>query len=297
MAALVGVVRATRLHKVLPAFLVVMNSTLLAGGTPSVDRIVASGLFLLSVSAAGMQINALTDVELDRRQHPERMRWLTGDPTVLVAVFGAEAMVAAGSLVWMVMMGARALACAAVAYGFFLTLYSYNFLAPRQGVQTRLKVFWWGNLLTVLGAYAALWIVGLAMASPSAATLPRWYLLAAFVCVVDYGMFVNDCAKDADAERAHGLRTLPALLGAVSCSRVAVALTCLGALGAAVCAAQVLHGAHAAALALYLAVQTVSAVFVMTMAPGRESRREQWVDASFWASRLGMLLLLLLAGG
>jgi 4-hydroxybenzoate polyprenyltransferase len=292
--------RATRLSKVLPLFLVITNAALLAGGAPSFRRLAMAGLSLICASAAGMQINVLTDAALDRRMHPERVRWLTTNRALLVAVLSLEAAVMLAATGWLLAAGAWLQAGAVELYAAFFTLYSYNFFATglREGARTRFKTHWLGNLVSVSACYFALWVTGFAAAPPPAEGFLRWCSLALFVCVVDYGMFLDDCAKDADAEREHGLRTLPALLGARRCSRLAAAVVCAGGMGAAGCSLGLLHGVRALAVAWYLVVQAAVACGVAAAAGDRSARGPGWerlVDAAFWVSRIGMLLLLVVA--
>ena len=129
-----------------------------------------------------------------------------------------------------------------------------------------MKVFWWGNVAAVFGGYFALWMAGLALGGVPPRAWMAWVALAAAVCAVDYGVFLNECAGDAAAERAHRLKTLPALLGERRTSALAISLLVLGASAVAGLLIRFwprLDGFQVAALAWHTAVQGLSALSTM----------------------------------
>jgi 4-hydroxybenzoate polyprenyltransferase len=299
-AAIRGVVRASRVHKLIPLLLLMTNAALFAGESLPLLPGIASALFVLSFSMLGMQLNVLTDAELDRATKPELLRALSADQRVLRSVMWGEAI---ACIAFLAVAGAQdaGLGVALVAYAVCFALYSYNFVVGGANAQARLrlKVFWWGNLLTVVGGYFSLWAAGFALGGLQAASWPLWSGIAVAVCAVDYGVFLNECAGDAEAERKARLATLPALLGQRWTSGIAMTILIGGAAVAAVLLAYASHAAEptgavrSLALLWHVAVQATSAACTLLLVRRGRRRWEVVVDSSFWVSRAGALGILI----
>jgi 4-hydroxybenzoate polyprenyltransferase len=289
------VVWASRVHKLFPLLILMTSAGLLVGPRLSPGFYALAVVVVMVGSMLGMQLNVLTDRDLDRSTKPQLLAGLTNDPRMLRAIMWAEGLLCALALVACAR-GSVALALALFAYWLCFTLYSYNIFLPRRAASTRLKVFWWGNLSTVLGGYAALWLAGFALAGLPAGRWWLWGGVAVAVSLVDYGVFLNECAGDAPAERAHGLRTLPALLGERGASALAVAFLTLGAAVLAllvVTSWQRLAAAQVAMLFWHAAVQAASVVMTLLVIRRGRRRWETLVDLSFWISRVGALAIAL----
>jgi 4-hydroxybenzoate polyprenyltransferase len=288
------VISASRVHKLIPLLLLMTNAGLLAGSGVSPGLYALAVVFVLVSSMLGMQLNVLTDSALDRRTKPHLLALLKDDQHSLRLIVWTEVWSCAALLVWIALSNVS-LALALLAYTLGFTLYSYNFLVPGGQTRARLKVYWWGNLITVLGAYLALWIAGFALARPPAANWVLWASIACAISIVDYGVFLNECAGDAATERAHGLRTLPALLGERGASALAIGIL---ALGVSLLAALLLrfwsqlNAVQMAALIWHAGVQAASALSTLLVVRRGRSRWEVLVDLSFWISRVGALAIL-----
>jgi 4-hydroxybenzoate polyprenyltransferase len=298
--SLVHLGRSARLTKLVPLVLVLLNAALLTGRALDARSCVLAIGFILAISVFGIRLNILTDVELDRRRKPQLIDWLTSSPHLLKASLVAEL-----SLSLFLLAGAAArsalLAGGLLIYGAAFTLYSYNFITFWDPKRNRLKVFWWGNAGAVMSGYSALWIAGFACAPSSPGASGPWLvLIAAGAVLLDYGVFLNECAGDASEERSHGLKTLPALLGAHRTSLIALALSALGVAVVAAGAHQfLLSGRRRAAFALvfYVVVQALGCLGSLPFStrPRRRGRWERLVDSAFWVSRGGALVLLLMS--
>jgi 4-hydroxybenzoate polyprenyltransferase len=293
LVALARVVLASRAYKLVPLLLLLTNAALLAGGRFSLTTYGASVAFVFVVSLLGMQLNVLTDEALDRARKPWLMAWLTADPGALrLTMIGECALCAA--LLAIAAANELTLALGLVAYALCFTLYSYNFFVRGGEARARLKVFWWGNLTTVFGGYACLWIVGFALAKPEPGRWASLLAVALAVSCIDYGVFLNECAGDAREERENGLRTLPALFGARATSAVALSLLLAGVFTLIGLLLTEKFGRIAGvALLLHAGIQAVSAFSTLVLARHGAGRWEALVDSSFWLSRLAALMVLL----
>ena len=74
VAAALRVLSASRIHKLVPLLLLMINAGLLAGGRVAPLLCVAAVVFVLLVSMLGMQLNVLTDAVLDQSTKPTT-RW------------------------------------------------------------------------------------------------------------------------------------------------------------------------------------------------------------------------------
>jgi 4-hydroxybenzoate polyprenyltransferase len=295
---LVAWLRSTRLAKVIPLVLVLFDAAVLPGGSVDGVGCALAATFILVISVFATQLNILTDVDLDRARKPQLFAWLTRSGALMRGSFVAQVMI---GLALLVAAGSRspALGASLLVYGCAIVLYSYNFFSWRRPRARRLKVFWWGNALAVIGGYTALWAAGLACAG---LTLGRGAIgplaIAGGAPFVDYGVFLNECSGDAEEERRHGLRTLPALLGARRASLVGLAVLGVGAVAVIGGAQALLARARvraAIAVLLYLGLQGLGCAGSLLVARRRDRRRawEVIIDSSFWLSRTAMLAILL----
>jgi 1,4-dihydroxy-2-naphthoate octaprenyltransferase len=292
---LLQIARASRARKIVPLILLVLNAALLPKRPLDWSLLATAGLYVFIISIFGMQLNVITDVELDKATKPELAEQLCGNMPLLRLLFRVEVLAIVASLGVVASHGRWQVVVALVAYGSFFTCYSYNVLVPRRAAAYRLKAYWWGNALVGLGGYFALWVVGLSCAQVSRAALPQWLFVAAAASFLDYGVFLVECAQDAPEERAHRLSTLPALLGRRGTLFGAALLVVGGAFGI-LWFSRFVHAAGKAALFWVLAVQ-VSAAFASALrtrdGAERTRRWEKLVDLSFWTARLGMSSILL----
>ncbi|MFT3772324.1 MAG: UbiA family prenyltransferase [Minicystis sp.] len=287
------ILAAVRFRKLLPGLLVLFNAAMLTGERMSLAGALLAAAFVVACGAAGMKLNVITDRELDAGAKPELYATLPRDRTRLARSIAIELAASAASLAALMLIGRPAAAALALAFGAMFTLYSYNFLVPPRAQRWRLKVFWWGNGLTVCGAYLALWLVGMSVTALSlSAVLRRDVLMLVGACVVfEYSLFLNECGTDADAERAAGLRTIPALVGRRGTSFVAIALWVIACVVVAIArrgSPVAVFTTRLSIMALWYAAVTgiAGALFlVLAFAPHAPSRRDRIVDAAFWVLR------------
>jgi len=291
---LLSILHSTRPSKILPLYLLVLGAALLSD-TP-IDRtaLVMAELVIFVVTSLGMQLNVLTDRELDREAKPELAARLTASPRVLFWVLVCESTLA---LLLLLAIGASGRWVSFVALligGALFNLYSYNVLAPRRRAELRLKAFWWGHALVGIGGYLALWMAGFSCAAPFPPDR-RWLAVACAASVLDYGTFLVECAQDAADERAFGLKTLPALVGRSWTIAVATALVCVGAIGVAR-GSRGVHGVVGWALLWLVTVQALAALAALGTTRGAHHKSRRWekvVDATFLAARMGFVVILL----
>ena len=294
---------ATRVRKVLPLLLLLWVAGLVRAGSTSKLQLSAClvvAAFILVISILGMQLNALTDVELDNARKPELFAWLTQHPPLLRWVISVEVFLSAGLLFAAHTLRRSLLTWSLVAYGAAFTCYSFNVFTFWDPARYRLKVFWWGNFLSVTTGYFAIWLAGFALVTPEDPLPLRWFMIASCAALVDYGVFLNECATDDEEERAHGLKTLPALLGRKRTSQIALLLLLSNGCGMLWLSFGL--SAHnwgmrvILALTWYTGIQTAACLFSLNDAAQRE-RPPLWervLDSSFWLSRGGALAILVL---
>ncbi|MGK3990165.1 hypothetical protein WME99_44385 [Sorangium sp. So ce136] len=292
--ALLDLLRAARIHKITPLLILMLNAALLLGDLPDPLACGIAASFVLAVGMLGMELNVLTDAEIDRSVQPHLLARLTRSRSLLRATITIELLAGLLLLIsaktrggWLLLAGM--LGCATAS-----TLYSYNFIAFWNPKKYRLKVFWWSNALSVVGGYFALWVTGFACAEHAWADAPIWLAIALSASLVDYGVFLDECAADAAVERAHALKTLPALLGQRRTSLIGLAVLVSGGAGVLVSllASLRIHSFRTvAALSFHLGVQAITCARCLGSKRRRESR-EAILDSSFWVSRLGMLAIL-----
>src|SRR5262245_43880875 len=87
---LVSIFRASRVRKILPLLLLMLNGALLTGEQPLILNLLLSMVLVFVVMILGMQLNVLTDAELDRETKPHLLDGLTGDRSVLQLTIATE---------------------------------------------------------------------------------------------------------------------------------------------------------------------------------------------------------------
>jgi hypothetical protein len=180
-------------------------------------------------------------------------------------------------------------------FGSLFNLYSFNYFVPRRGKEYRLKIYWWGNLLSAGGGYFALWMAGLS-SSPGNLNFKACLFLAFFCASFEYAVFLSECAADAKQEKMAALQTLPAILGrlgAVFLAWISCLLLVISWFGFGRARIGGLFGDWYAVSSL--AICSGFLYFArMTHPP---MLWDKFADLSFWIIRLGALALLLFAQG
>jgi hypothetical protein len=250
-----------------------------------------------------MRINVWTDRDLDLARKPELYEHLARSLRFHLVLTGAELVVSAACFVYLALRQDVARALWLFAFVALFNLYSFNFIVPHRGKECRLKIYDWGNLVTAGGGYFSLWMAGLSCAGTGLGLQTR-VLLASFFALLEYAVFLSECATDAEEEKASGLQTLPAKLG-----RFGTVLTAWLACGA-LTAAWLGFGQHLLKMApapVNLApVTTWNAVTALLICSGflsfaRKAHAPRlWdvtVDLSFWMMRIGALAIIMLSRG
>src|SRR5262249_33979961 len=75
--------KAGRIMKVLPLLLLVINGALVTGGIPSITSLILPLIVVVTVITLGMQLNVITDDEVDKKHKPYLLGWLTRDKNIL----------------------------------------------------------------------------------------------------------------------------------------------------------------------------------------------------------------------
>jgi 4-hydroxybenzoate polyprenyltransferase len=285
--------RAIRLRKILPMLLICFNSSLLTSARPDLLGALLSAAFITSSSAAGMKLNVLTDRELDAATKPELYSQLTGNSAELTRALVFEVLVSVGSLIALVATQRRATSACLIVFAVAFSLYSYNFIVPSRAARWRLKVFWWGNVLTVCGGYLALWLTGLSLAPQSTETVSRHSIQLIIACVLfEYSLFLNECGTDAESEKKARLRTIPAIVGRRGTSLTAFGIwTFACALASTTLAFEPAHAlpTHLVGVTAWYAGATgiVNGVFLaFTFRRHTPALWDRVVDLSFWTLRV-----------
>lgn len=304
IARLLRVLAATRVYKVFPLVLLVAIAAL-SRGTVQPLTFVSASAFVFLVVVIGMHLNAITDRAVDRVRKPHLAEWTMSGPWTLRAILTVEAL---ACLILLLITATVAPSTRIIFWMVLLsilsTTYSFNIFIPAQGGPLRGKVHWLSHALTVWGSYFCMWMIGFDCVEPAfaiAASSPA--LLALFLSLVDYGVFMQESVNDWAEERTAGFRTLPALWGPRRTSALGFALVIVG-------AALSWHeigrlSSIGAAYALWFllglellgtAVSAATALQSMdSAAPDRRST-ERLVDIVFWGSRLVPLAFLLIGG-
>jgi hypothetical protein len=301
-----SVLRASRPRKIVPVLLIPPAAALMAGPQLAARPAAMVTAYVLFVGLFGMTVNALSDRALDLHSKPHLYEQVAGDLKLTRRILYAEAFGCLLLLVVMALSTHPAVAALSSVVGALFVLYSYNFIVPRRAIEWRLKVFWWGNLATVLGGYLGLWLIGFALAGVRLGrpeTLPWLGAAATFACL-DYAVFLNECGLDSADEHRDLHRTLPALLGQRGVAVAALAVWTLGLLSfCALASAQQDRSGftvffRCARPALF-AAGAICLFFVLARAtqPNTPARRlrERLIDGYFTAMRLGLVGFLVLS--
>lgn len=288
-------VAVIRPRKFIPFLLAFLNAHFLAAGRTNWSNTFYAFIFILTSCSFGMRLNAWTDRELDQSTKPELYRNLSQS---FKLHFLGMVLESAALLICLAFLMRRQESAAAIwllLFGALFNLYSFNYFTPRRGKQYRLKIYWWGNLLSAGGGYFALWMAGLS-SSPGRLNFETCLFLAFFCASMEYVIFLAECAADAEEERMAALETLPAKLGGlgtvflawISCLLLAISWFGFG--GAWIGG---LFGDWYAISSL--AICSAFLYFArMTHPPALWDRL---VDFSFWTIRLGGLVILLFTQG
>lgn len=282
--------------------MLIFGAALVSGRRIDRVAILVAESFIFVVTLLGMQLNVLTDRELDREAKPHLARWLTSAPGTLRWVIVCELGAAFVLLCAVVAIGRSWLFSALFVAAALFNLYSYNVLVPHRAAELRLKVFWWGHALVGIGGYFTLWMAGFFCATNALPDV-NWLVLAVAASSADYGTFLVESAEDAPEESAFAMKTLPALVGRKWTIAIASALIVVGSSGVLWAALRV-HRATRLALVWLVAVQAIAAIAALVSATGgarsrsRSEKRPSWrwekvVDATFLLARLGLVSILL----
>ena len=151
----------TRPRKFIPFLLVFLNAQLLPASQVNWSNFFCASLFILASCSFGMQLNAWTDRELDQSTKPELYRNLAQRFKFYFFGMVLESAISLACLTFLMREQESSGAIWLLFFGLLFSLYSFNFLVPHRGKEYRLKIYWWGNLLSAGGGYFALWMAGL----------------------------------------------------------------------------------------------------------------------------------------
>ncbi len=282
------VVRTARLPKIAPVPLLAWSGYALRHGR-DVLPLAWVTLAVVAVTLLVTRLNVLTDESLDLASRPELARGLRRSARFVVGASVVEVALLCVALL-AVDGDARLALVALLAFG---VLYSFNFLSPHP-VRSRWKAHWLGHAAAFVGSYAALWAAGAGAAGHGGGALVL--LVALATGVVDYAVYVGECAIDHDEEASAGLRTAAALLGPRTSSVLALVL-----FGAGAC----LHASWitTALAAAFVPPLALRGTFLVALAAaelgGHRDRahalRSRAADAVFLATRLWTFFALALA--
>lgn len=217
--------KAARIEKVLPYQLLLLGGALVSGLRISSLFLCLSSLLLLVISIFIMHINVLTDADLDRDKKPDLIQMLAENLELTIIFLWIEVLLIAIGLVSLVILHQYQLCLSLLTFTLLTTLYSYNFLFPSKSIEDRLKVYWWGHFLTMIGAYLCLWCAGYFCTSGNSLLAFRiWIPVFCFISLSDYSMLLNESAIDAEEEKQADLKTFAALLGTFGSSVLALFL-------------------------------------------------------------------------
>lgn len=285
----------TRPRKFIPFLLVFLNAQLLSTGQVNWPNSFCASIFILASCSFGMRLNAWTDRELDQSTKPELYRNLAQSFRLHVFGMVLESAISFAFLVFLMRGQGSSGAIWLLLFGSLFSLYSFNYFVPRRGKEYRLKIYWWGNLLSAGGGYFALWMAGLS-AGPGSLNFKACLFLA-FICAsFEYVVFLGECAADAEQEKMANLQTLPAILGRlgvvflawISCLLLAISWFGFGRawIGG-------LFGDWYAISSLAIC----SGFLYFARMPNPPTPWDKFADLSFWIIRLAALAILLFVQG
>jgi 4-hydroxybenzoate polyprenyltransferase len=288
-------VTVTRPHKFIPFLLVLLNAQLLSTSQVDWPDLFCTSLFVLASCSFGMRINAWTDRELDQSTKPELYYNLSQSFKIHFFAVALESTISFACLVFLIRGEESAGAIWLALFGLLFSLYSFNYLVPRRGKKCRLKIYWWGNLLSAGGGYFALWMAGLS-SKPGNLDFRACLFLAFFCASFEYAVFLGECATDAEQEKIAALQTLPAVLGRsgavfaawISCLLLAISWFVFGRawIGDPFGDWYAISSLTICSGFLYFARMTHSPILW-----------DKFADLSFWIIRLGALMILLFTQG
>ncbi len=230
--SLLDIFRAARPIKIVPLWMLVGAGALIAPSPVHGATLAIALAGIVGASLAAMHINVVTDAELDAGTKPQLWAWMAANEPAAKRVVCGEFVVAGLSVLWLATKCDFAVAGFVALYTAMGCLYSFNFLCPARPVQTRLKVSWWGHMVSMTAIYVSSWMAGLFSCEAFGwRVLARWggpFLLAT---AADYALFVAESAVDAPEERAARLNTLAAKLGRRGSQCVAVVLAAVACAG------------------------------------------------------------------
>jgi 4-hydroxybenzoate polyprenyltransferase len=293
-----SLLRGSRLIKVAPLLLLVVCGALVGGHQPSLPALAVALAFCFLALLLTTQLNVLTDRQLDRARKPELFASLAADPRALAWLLVVELAAMAALLLAALLLHVPMLAGVLALVGAASNLYSYNYFVPMRGGALRWKTHWLGHAVTIWGTYAGLWLAGYLCSRTGSDVFDKW--LPVFLCagMVDYAVFLNEAAADADEERAAGLHTLPALLGRARTSLVAAGLWGLSLLVLVPLLARLpgdRRSTVSAALLASTVLQGVACALAYRAAVKPQAQRiDPLVDAAFWSARVVAALILIL---
>ncbi len=295
--------RAARLHKVVPVLALPAIAALMVRARVPTVPIAISTLAIFVVGALGMKLNVQTDRALDQRSKPNLHAARAADPTLWRKLIWIEGIAYAALVLWLATWSLQG-AAFLVLVGALSILYSFNFLAPRHAELWRLKVFWWGNALSIGGAYFAIWLLGFHLGGVDLLAYDHRAWLgagAAFTCF-DYAVFLNECALDAEDEREHMPQTLNALVGQRGVALVSIAVWMLGSVIAlSVCVARDMEAVVQVSLLSSAGLSVAACLSFLSRhaepeVPGALRRlRERWIDRYFVTERAVLLVVVVIA--
>jgi 4-hydroxybenzoate polyprenyltransferase len=129
-----AILRASRARKILPLALVLTNATLLPLRSVQWQLLAIANVYVLVISLLGMQLNVITDEELDRATKPELAQQLCARPLLLRWVMAGEAAISVALLALLHSLGhsRSELLLPLLLYGVLFTCYSFNFFVPHR---------------------------------------------------------------------------------------------------------------------------------------------------------------------
>lgn len=219
---------------------------MVVGGVPGdLTRIAIALAAIAFISAFMTHLNIITDRELDLIKKPHLYRMLSSDQRVMNIALLAEAIVPVGGIIYLMVGGNLATGVSILLFLIVTVLYSYNFFS-RHPRRTRWKVYWHGHFFVLIVGYMALWYAGYYMSSTGGGL--SWFPVFLGISLSEYGLFLFESSVDINEEKAHKLKSMAAIMGAVrtvyislGISVVAVLLIAASAWGAAE-AAVILYG-------------------------------------------------------
>lgn len=291
--------KASRIIKVLPVLFLIINGALVTGTIASIYPFFLPLVLVVAVAILGMQLNVITDAQVDKKHKPYLFDWLMRDKKTSNSVFIFE--IGVVILLLMIILKTQEIRVflSLLMVSVLSILYSYNFFFMQNPAKYRLKLFWWGHMGTIWFSYFGLWFTGFLLGGHSAeGNLLMWMIFFLCLSLLDYAIFLCESSSDAIEEREFKYHTLPALLGGPKTCWFAFSIWGL-ALFCFFTTLQYLpvERQKIVFLAFFpcIFVQCVT-VFLMIYLLGRKRNFKtlnKIIDCSFWSSRLATTFILL----